>query len=150
MADRYGYQFTSSLIPRVWLIDGYVSVGASGAVLNTAAGTNLDAAGQPIYLPKGVKSIVRSSAGLYVISLGDSSGLTTTDTYVNVVNASIVPVCSTPTNINGQVVSWNLASGGLSTKVTAITVRFQTGGVETDLPSGSGWLFTLHMKNSQV
>lgn len=67
MADRYGYQFTKTLAPEIFGLQGYVQVatgigGITGAQIQQT-GTNL-----PIWM----KSLTRSSLGTYILTLTDT------------------------------------------------------------------------------
>jgi hypothetical protein len=150
--DRYTYQFSSSFYPKMVELDGYVQTGTTGAVLNSSAGTNLDAANLPLYIPKGLKSVVRNSTGNYTLTFGNSSD-STTDTYFDLVHAEWTPIVPAPgvTAISGNTVSWNMASAGTGLKkVSTVTVQFQTAGSASDPPAGGGFTFALKLRNSQV
>lgn len=153
MSDRSGYQFTSSPNPKLWMLDGYVAVSTSGTVLNTTAGTNLDAAGLPLYLPRGIKSVVRNSTGNYTITFGKAAvnaPEAQTDSYQRLLHVDVTPVCPVVTSIGHQVVSWNLAAGGLASNVSSVTIQFVTSGSAADLPTNGGFTFSIHASNSQV
>jgi len=159
MADRYKFQFSSALVPGVVSVDGYVATGSSGAVLNTAAGTNLNAAGLPLYLPKGVLSITRNSTGKYTIALGSpntQASVSGVDTYWDLLSCKATPVCPSATDIKDQVVSWNLTSPGGSPGSTgqymsSLVIQFvNSSGSAVDPPNGGGFLLHIKLKNSSV
>ena len=65
MADRFGQQFIKSLVPDVTILDGYMSAGPDGYV-DLTNGTDT--------LPIWMKSISRTSTGLYVVVMKDTWG----------------------------------------------------------------------------
>src|ERR1035437_3338603 len=63
MADRFGQQFTKTLNPEVWILDGYMPAGPDGYV-DIANGVDL--------LPLWMKSIVRTGTGAYTVTMTDT------------------------------------------------------------------------------
>ena len=142
MANLFGFPIQSPR-ERVILIDGYVQVGASGFI--QAGDGYTDASGVILPLPRGVTSIVRSSAGLFVITLEKG--------YVTLLSCSICPVNPTSAEVlAGALVSFNVtenAQGSVAAKT--ITVQLVNGsGVATDPETGGGFLIGLRLLNSTV
>lgn len=133
------------------ILDGYIPIGATGAVLNTTTGTNLDVTGGKIFFPKGIKSVTRNSAGNYTFVLGDANRVLT-DNYHSLNSVELTPVCPTATAVYGQLASWNLTAGTPAVGgkyFNSLTVQFVNGsGVATDPPNGGGFLFTFYLNNS--
>lgn len=76
MANRYGYQFQMTLERNVWKVYAKVSFGASGApTVDTS-------------VSKGVRSVVRDSAGVYTVTFGNPAPNAATDTYSAFLSAS--------------------------------------------------------------
>jgi hypothetical protein len=71
MSSYKGFPVTKTLIPEIYVLDGYVETKNDGTVVNTASSTTAskDVFSNFLYLPRGFSSISRSSAGLYACVL---------------------------------------------------------------------------------
>lgn len=128
MADRFGQQFSQTLVPGVVLLDGYQSVfGSSGALT----------AGQT--LPLWVKSITRNSAGNYTVVLSDTWASVHPQVEVYSNNA-VLEMTAVVSKIDNSV----SGAGG----VNRFTFICQTSGVATDPPSDGGFDIQVFAHNS--
>ena len=127
MSDRFGFQFTKSIIPEKWILDGYVSIGSTGALSPTLA-----SGGQT--LPIWLKSITRNSAGNYTVVLTDS--------------------WATVPRINVEVIGADAFDGLQAQVILESTSGFQfvcylpSTLVATDPSSGGGIQFIINVSNS--
>lgn len=127
MSNRLYTQFRYSLEKRVVDLFADVTFGASGApTLNTAKS-------------KGVKSITRSSAGKYVLTLQDSFNglLMLKHSFVN---------ATAPAAPGAYIVSHTVGSASPAT----ITIQFNAAGTATDPASGEEALLQVVLKDSGV
>jgi hypothetical protein len=140
MAQRLYQQFQKTLVKEVVSIYANVPIGATGAVGTLAASKNM-----------GIKSVTRTSAGLYVITLGNSvSG--NVDKYNNLlaVNCSVVVNGITAVPAFNVVTDAVAASGAITVQFSAATAAGNTALTATDPASGSVLLFEIKLKNSAV
>lgn len=125
MANRYFNQFRLSLEKQVVDLFAKVTFGASGA-------PTLDALNS-----KGIKSIARTGAGAYTITLQDS--------YVRFLGIRHTAVSATaPTAPGAYVVSETVSSSTLPT----VRIVFNAAGTATDPASGEVALIQIVLKNS--
>lgn len=128
MADRFGQQFTQSLQGGLFVLDGYLSVGASGAI-----------SGQ--VLPLWMKSITRNSAGNYTVVLSD--------TWFSL-NPSVLVQGANAVTANVACVVLVNNSSGSSQGVNQINFICNVAGTAADVPSGGGLTFHVLAHNSGV
>lgn len=123
MANRR-FQRVQSLSREVKILHARVAIGASGA-------PTLDSD-----LSVGVASVVRDSAGVYVVTLDDK--------YNNLLHVDVMQLEATAEDLTFQVESEAVA--------TAKTVQIQAkaAAVETDPSDGSVLLLRLELKNTNV
>lgn len=128
MANTYGYNQAFTKEAAVWKLFAKVAIGATGAPTLNAAQS------------KGIASISRTSAGLYVITLSEIwSRLLGVDlTYVVAGGAAAAP--------NFAVKAQTIDSGAGKT----ITVEFSSGGSATDPDNGASLLLEITLKNSSI
>lgn len=124
MANR-NFNRYQALEKEVKAIYAIVAIGASGAPTLTAADS------------KGVASISRTSAGLYVLTLQDQ--------YNKLMHLTVMQLIGTAQDIKVQLVSETTTA---STK--QITFRTLAAGVATDPSSGSVLYIKAELKNSSV
>lgn len=127
MANTYGYSNSFTKEAAVWKLFGKVAIGASGAPTLNAPQS------------KGIASISRSSAGVYVITLSEVwNRLLGVDlTYVVASGLAAAP--------NFAIKAQTIDSAGKT-----ITVEFSTGGAATDPDNGATLLLEVTLKNSSV
>ena len=138
MANPFGYAVVQTDNAGTWFTDGYVSIGATGA---------------PTYsnVPSGiVNSIVRNSTGNYSIILNSAWYALL---YPHVV--SVIPSSLSPAYVSCQIVSSTVGNKAVLPKNAggagqAVVVQFNVAGTPTELPSGSGFDFFLHLKQSSA
>lgn len=135
MAQRFGFQFSKTLAPEVFLLDGYVNIGATGAV---GALDNK--------LSLWVKSITRNSTGNYTVvltDLWDSLGL---------VQAEVISNNSATDYSMVKVVSFQPGSvattSPFATTTASIVIQVSSGGSAADPPSGGGIQFLVLAHNN--
>lgn len=123
MSDRWSFQFTKSLVPEKFLLDGYVSIGSTGE-LSPATQT----------LPIWMKSITHNSTGNYTVVL--------TDTWSGVVLPVIEVIGAAALDgVRAQVLS--------ATASQFVFACFTTSTLApVDPSSGGGLQFILHVVNS--
>jgi hypothetical protein len=132
MANRRFEQFQLSLEKKVVTLWSNISVGAAGAP--TA----------PVAKNKGIKSIVRNSAGNYTINLQDSYQ------YLMFMDSCIVLGAGGPSaGTNVQIVVRADNSASLAAPAVQVEV-LNAAGTAVDLASGSSLLIMLELKNSTV
>lgn len=85
---------------------------------------------------KGVASITRSSAGLYVVTLQDS--------YVRLMQAQLTLIKPAAESLGVNLVSSDVVVA------KTLTIRTETGGVATDPASGDTLVACFQLKNSSV
>ncbi len=165
MANRFGQQFRLSIDKALWDIYAVVAIGATGAPTlkfwNGALGTYSNAATSGAGAgAEGVKSISRTSAGLYVFTLQDSwRRLITAD--VQILNAAGIPQSSTTASTAGGLVM-GVLSGASDTNVASatapiISVQFSaptsssvTTLIAADPTSGDSLRFHFTLQNSSA
>lgn len=128
--DRYKFQFTQSIVPELVILDGYQTVGVSGAI--TSAN-----------LPIWVSSLVRNSTGNYTLTMTD---LVPSFAFIHMECLSNAD----PTDVTiAKVVSYSLGgvSGGATTLPT-IVFQVTSGGSAADIENGGGLMLTVHVHNS--
>lgn len=125
MANRQFQQFQYSLEKYVVNLFAKVAIGATGAP--TLSATN----------SKGIKSIVRNSAGDYTITLQDS--------YYKLLGVDVVVQ-----NATGIAVSpvMGIKANNVTSVPGTIEVVFSVGGVATDPASGDTLWFQIQLSNS--
>ncbi len=165
MANRFGNQFRNSIDKALWDIYAVVAIGATGACTlkfwnpSTAAYTNAATSGAA-QGAEGVRSISRTSAGLYVITLQDS-WRRLLDVDCMIFNASGIPQSSTTASTAGGLVM-GVLSGTSDTNVASatapiITVQFSaptsssvTTLIAADPTSGDSLRFHFTLQNSSA
>lgn len=127
MANTYGYSVAYTKEAAVWKLFAKVAIGATGAPTLNAIQS------------KGIASISRSSAGVYVITLGDVwNRLLGVDlTYVNSTGLPAAP-------------NFVVKAQTIDTAGKTITVEFSSGGTATDPDNGATLMFEITLKNSSV
>jgi len=70
MASPYGFQFTATLDPEIFILKGFISLDSSGVVLNTAGGTNKDQDDDALLFPRGL-TVAKSATGIYAVTLAE-------------------------------------------------------------------------------
>lgn len=130
MADRYGFQFTKTLVPETFLLDGYLTVGVSGAVTSAS-------------LPIWMASITRNSTGNYTVVLTD---LWTSLTSVQVDtladnDPTDVTICKVVSKTPGSV-------SGTTTTAAQFVFQVTSGGSAADPQNNGALMFDLNVKNS--
>lgn len=127
MANRRFYQFRFALEPMVTELFAHVTFGAAGA-------PTLDAAQS-----RGILSITRSSAGIYVIRLQDN--------YNRLLMAKHIFINATAPASPGFFITNDSVS---SSTAPALTVEFNSAGVATDPGSGEQVRLQIVLKNSNA
>ena len=127
MSDRYGYQFVKSLVPEKFFLDGYVSIGASGALSPTVASGSQT-------LPEWMLSITHNSTGNYTVVL--------TDTW------STLPLVSVETLGAGATDHLMAHVFSVTTSGFSFVLENTTTGTATDLTTGGGIQFKIKVGNS--
>lgn len=134
MANRYGYQFRLSLIPKVTDVFAHVTFGASGA-------PTLDAVNS-----KGVVSVTRNSAGNYTFVFGTSAGRLDPYSYLLMIDRIFIS-SSAPAAPQMRIVTDNSANPSLAN----VIVQFSdNAGVATDPASGEEVKLDFVFRNSSV
>lgn len=140
MASHFGYAVSFTDRPEVWRIDGYVSIGSSGAPSIAT-------------VPSGIiNSVVRNSTGNYTIILNQS--------WFALLSAQVcteIPSGSSPANLAVQLESDTVgnasvlpkSAGGVGQGVTFHCYVPSTG-TATDPPAGSGLRFSIVLKNTDA
>lgn len=123
MANR-NFNRYQALEKEVKTLFAKVTIGASGAPTLVSAQS------------KGVASISRSSAGLYVVTLQDA--------YMKLLHAHVMVVTPSAEDIVCHVSAEDVASA------KTVTVRCTTAAVATDPASGDSLLIRLDLKNSSI
>lgn len=133
MANRYYQQFPKSLIKEVVSVFANIPIGASGAVQTLNQSKNM-----------GIKSVTRTSAGLYVITLG-SSPQNSVDKYNSLLMVSSQILFNGVSAVRSMnVVSEAVISSG------QIVIQCSSGGSAVDPDSGSIIMLEIKLKNSSV
>ena len=133
MADRFGYQFTQTLVPEVFLLDGYFSAGPDGYV---------DISNGVDTLPVWMKSIVRNSTGNYTVLTGYVNG--STDFWASPLVPDITIIgAGASSHLVAQVIS-------VSTSGFNFVLENSTTGTATDLPQNGGLYISVIAHNSKV
>lgn len=158
MANRYTYQFNGSFKPKMMNLEGFVSIGTGGMVnAATASGTVIGllpgstVAGVPTgwvggfsgtigLYGAGVKSVARTSAGVYQVALEDD--------YVRLDSCQVSVVGAT--GIDASVLTHTVGLGSSTATKNIITLAFATTstGAATDLPVSSGFFLDIRLRNS--
>ncbi len=129
MSNGYNQIFTDR--PETWFVDGYVSIGATGAPTAESVPSGI------------VSSVVRNSEGNYSLVLGQN--------WFALLHASFqseIPTSLSPDFCFSQLVSDTVGSASSAQRVT---VRFcNASGTSTELPEGSGFRFLLALKKSSA
>jgi hypothetical protein len=132
MADRFGFQFTQSLTPETFLLDGYLAAGPDGYV---------DVSNGKDELPVWMKSIVRNSTGNYTVTLGYVNGAT--DTWNRILPVVTVVGAGSSSHLVAQL-----------TQVTNSSFTFvlenSTTGTATDLPTNGALQLNVVAHNASV
>jgi len=130
MADRYGYQFTKTLLPDLVILDGYAQV------TDAAGALSLDSD-----LTIWCKSIVRNSTGKYTITLLDD--------WPRFAFISPVIVGDAVTDaVVAQPLSW-VSTTGSGGSIVIQVMNFS--GAATDIVHNGGLFLSVHaMNNSSV
>jgi len=140
MAQRLYQQFQKTLVKEVVSVYANIPIGATGAVGTLAASKNM-----------GIKSVTRTSAGLYVITLGNSvSGDVDKYNSLLAVNCTVVVdgITAVPAfNVKTDAVA---ASGAITIQFSAATSGGNTALAATDPASGSIIMLEIKLKNSAV
>jgi len=137
MANQFGYVRMNTDRASIWLSDGYVSIS--------------DGYGTPVFdtVPSGiVKSVVKNSTGNYSIILQQA--------WYALVGASVQTVVPAGTLLVAQVTSFTvgnaavqpISAGGVGQQITFQVA--DAAGSAAELPEGSGFLFSLRLKQSSV
>lgn len=122
MANRWLKQFVKSSDSELVHLDGYVSVGTTGAIVTQT-------------FPLGTVS--RLDVGKYRVTLED--------TYSSLKGVAVVPVLKAGL----ADISWCLLDSTVST-TKLVDIQFHTAGVAAELASGNGFHVTLVLKNSSL
>ncbi len=133
MAAGYFHQFQKTLVRECVMLHAKVPIGATGAVGTLAKLANL-----------GIYSVTRTSAGLYVITLGNLSTS-------SVAKYAFLLGVDARTLFNGITAApiMNIVSETVAT-TGQITLQYSSGGVATDPDSGSILYLNIFLKNSGV
>lgn len=121
MANRYFKQFVRTPDTNVTLLDGYVNVGATGAVVSST-------------VPFG--TVTRTGSGAYTLTLQD--------TYPSLLFAGASPVNNTAQNVDWCCTTFDVSGAG----TISFTCNNQSTGTATDPTSGNGFFISVILKNS--
>jgi len=132
MANRYFTQFGLTLAKQTVFLFGRATIGATGAV-------TLDATNS-----KGIKTIVRNSAGKYTVTLGNTTS--GNDIYPRLFNVSVMQLFATA--VNAPIVQ--VISEAVATTTPTVVLQFYAadGTTATDPSSGQEVRFTVTLTNS--
>lgn len=122
MASRR-FQRVQSLSREVKIVHAKVAIGASGA-------PTLDSNSV------GIASVVRDSAGVYVVTLED--------TYNNLLHVDVMQIAASAEDLTFQVESEDVASA------KTVQIQSKAAAVETDPSDGSTLLIRMELKNTSV
>lgn len=140
MAQRLYQQFPKSLIKEVVSIYAKIPIGATGAVGTLSASANM-----------GIKSVSRTSAGLYVITLGDSAS-SSTDLYNSLLSVQAMILFNgisavRTINVKAEAVA---SAGTITIQCSGPTDASTTTPIATDPDNGSILYLEIKVKNSSV
>lgn len=140
MAQRLYQQFQKTLATEVISIFANIPIGATGAVGTLAKSANM-----------GIKSVTRTSAGLYVITFGNSVDASI-DKYVSLLGVDQVVLYNgisavSQFNIVSEAVA---ASGSVTIQYAGPTNSSTTTPVAVDPDSGSILYLEFRLRNSNV
>ncbi len=139
MANNMGRQFSLTLAKEVYKLFLQAAIGGTGApTLTTTAGAS-----------KGIKSITRTSAGIYVITLGRPS-YAVVDTYYKLLNIAASFDTSGISGVASTVCSVTLAGNTVSSTGTLTIKCFDYAGSVIDPASGEILRLEISVNNSSA
>lgn len=137
MSNAWGYPVVQTDLAGLWLTDGYVSI--------------VDGSGTPSYsvVPSGiVRSVVRNGIGNYSIILQEAWYSLPFGSVVTVVPAGTFRMAQVTSFTIGNAAVLPIQAGGVGQSLTFQVL--DAAGSAAELPLGSGFLFSLHLKQSSA
>lgn len=138
MASHNYQQFQYGLEKFPVTLYANIPIGATGAVGTLDPKKN-----------QGIYSVVRSSAGVYVVTFG-LAPQAKIDKYVRLIKASGILIAAAATGVRMEVVADNASAGSITVRFVGPTSSSDTTPIAVDPPASSTFLLSVVLKNSSV